>query len=377
MLTTAGTIPQYANVTHGWDLDSDGFAHLTYFFGSLTAKVPAATVQSEIERALNEWSSKVNVVFTPTTVASVARSVYIEFASGAHGDSYPFSANGPMLAHTFYPAPINAESIAGDMHFNADESWNAGSDIDIYTVALHEAGHALGLTHSDNPGDVMYPYYQRGVPLSANDIGAAPARYRSTASPTVTPVSAPAALSLTLDAIPASTQTTQLNVTGLVTGGTGTTSIEWQTDHGYSGTAVVNPGGETWTLCDIPLITGVNTITITAFDSSDHTATRTAVITLQQTTQTSTAPSAPIAVAISSPASAVVTTSAATISLSGTASGGAGITQIAWQTSNGATGIAVGVSPWLAAAIPLPVGTTTILIRAYDSKGSLRLGRRK
>ena len=176
MLTTVGSIAQYANVTHGWDLDSDNIAHLTYYFGSLTAKVPSATVQSEIERALNTWSANLNVTFTQSTVSSVTRSIYIEFASGSHGDAYPFTA-GSQLAHTFYPVPINAETIAGDMHFNADEPWAVGADTDIYTVALHEIGHALGLSHSDNPGDVMYPYYHRGLPLSANDIGAAKQLY--------------------------------------------------------------------------------------------------------------------------------------------------------------------------------------------------------
>jgi hypothetical protein len=175
MLTLAGPIAQYANIEHGWDLDSGDAAHLGYIFSSLTPKVPAATVQTEILRALNEWSKYTNVIFQAGTDPSAPRTVLIKFASGAHGDAYPFDGTGTVLAHTFYPVPLNPESIAGDMHFNADVNWHAGGDIDIYSVALHEAGHAIGLGHSDNPGDVMYPYYHSSMALSADDIGAAQA----------------------------------------------------------------------------------------------------------------------------------------------------------------------------------------------------------
>ena len=387
MLTTAGPIAQYANVTHGWDLDSDNIAHLTYYFGSLTTKVPPATVESEIERALNTWTANLNVTFSPSTISSVARSVYIEFASGSHGDAYPFAANGTVLAHTFYPVPINAETIAGDMHFNADEAWKVGRDTDIYTVALHEAGHALGLSHSDNPGDVMYPYYHRGLPLSANDIGAAKQLYKpATAAGPVT-VTTPAtpppttgitttapsvpALALTLDGVPSSTQTAVINVTGIVTGGAPPYTVQWQTNHGYSGTAIISNGSSMWTACDIALIAGANVITITAFDAADHVSTQNVSIAMQQA---SSAPATPIAISISSPVSAVITVNAPTLSVSGTASGGAGITQVTWQTSNGATGVASGVNPWVATAIPLPVGSTTIVMHAYDAKGATAWG---
>ena len=30
-------------------------------------------------------------------------------------------------------------------------------DVVLYYVCLHEVGHALGLSHSDNPRDIMWP----------------------------------------------------------------------------------------------------------------------------------------------------------------------------------------------------------------------------
>ena len=77
-----------------------------------------------------------------------------------------FDGPGGILAHTFAPPPISPEPLAGDSHFDDAETWRIGSDFDVFSIALHELGHSLGLAHSDDPNAVMYPYYKMVTKLS-------------------------------------------------------------------------------------------------------------------------------------------------------------------------------------------------------------------
>lgn len=77
-----------------------------------------------------------------------------------------------QLAFAFAPPPFNGGTNAGDILFNTNMPWNTNgsSSYDLYTVALHEFGHALGLAHNASSTSVMYPYYTTPKSaLSADD----------------------------------------------------------------------------------------------------------------------------------------------------------------------------------------------------------------
>lgn len=66
--------------------------------------------------------------------------------------------------------------LAGDTHFDDDEVFTLKSrrGKNLYWVALHEFGHALGLDHTNTKGTVMYPFYQsykgQNMDLDEDDI---------------------------------------------------------------------------------------------------------------------------------------------------------------------------------------------------------------
>lgn len=67
-------------------------------------------------------------------------------------------------------------TYSGDVVLNSSQP--IGSAYNLYTVALHEAGHALGLPDNNDPTSVMYEYYNgTNGSLSASDIAAIQALY--------------------------------------------------------------------------------------------------------------------------------------------------------------------------------------------------------
>jgi hypothetical protein len=403
-LTTLGQVTQsVALIDDGWAGPSHGSADLNYSFVRITEKLPSDATESEITRALEEWAKYVMINFTPSTDAAGDRTISILFANGAHGDAYPFTSPA-LLAHTFYPFPTDPEPLAGDMHLNDAENWKIGADLDVFSTALHEAGHALGLGHSDNPDAVMYPYYHMHTGLSEDDIAAIRRLYaaRGSSQPAVppatpstpsspsapgtpsspgTPVSTPATpLFLVIQVPPASTAASSITLTGALSGGAGTLALAWATNQGFSGMAQASAN---WTISAIPLNAGANIITVTARDSQQNQVMQTVTVTRQQASAPSppTPPSqpqppsgtpdtTPPSLTILSPAGSTFSTSASSIVVRGAASDNVGVSKVTWSSSTGGSGTATGTANWSTPAITLYVGTTTIVIQASDAAGN-------
>ncbi|KAF1378940.1 hypothetical protein PFLUV_G00195720 [Perca fluviatilis] len=128
---------------------------LTYRIENYTPDMSVSEVDNSIEKALQVWAKVTPLRFT--RIQSGTADIMISFGRQEHGDYYPFDGPGGFLAHAFPPGP----GTGGDAHFDDDENFTFRSNTGyvLFLVAAHEFGHSLGLSHSDDPGALMYHTY--------------------------------------------------------------------------------------------------------------------------------------------------------------------------------------------------------------------------
>jgi hypothetical protein len=136
-----------------------GKQELTYTFTNTSQDLPALDASKAVERAFHTWEGLGMITFREVSVGELA-DVEVRWTTAAEND---FLLSGDVVAHADYPPGCDQVVSSGPkpIHFeDSDHFWADGKVLeafDIETVALHEIGHILGLDHSPNRNDAMYP----------------------------------------------------------------------------------------------------------------------------------------------------------------------------------------------------------------------------
>uniref|UniRef100_A0A8B9LKM8 interstitial collagenase n=1 Tax=Astyanax mexicanus TaxID=7994 RepID=A0A8B9LKM8_ASTMX len=160
---------------------------LTYRIENYTPDMSQAEVDNSIVRAFKVWSDVTPLKFT--RIYSGVADIMISFGARVHGDGYPFDGPSGTLAHAFFPS----SGIGGDAHFDEDETFTFASQygINLFLVAAHEFGHALGLDHSRVRNALMFPTYSyrdvKTFVLPQDDVRRIQALYGSNSDKPVAP----------------------------------------------------------------------------------------------------------------------------------------------------------------------------------------------
>ena len=134
----------------------------------------ATTWQNQILKAAQAWAQQTDLNFAVVSDdGSGSGAGNYQQGDPEFGDiriaGYNFGVS--TLATAYMPPSVNNYSIAGDIAFNSGQAFNIGTTFDLFTVSLHEFGHALGLNHVTASASVMYSAYNGlDSALSSDDI---------------------------------------------------------------------------------------------------------------------------------------------------------------------------------------------------------------
>ncbi|HXI71878.1 MAG TPA: matrixin family metalloprotease [Verrucomicrobiae bacterium] len=118
--------------------------NLTFRVNAMGCNLPPATVNSIITNAFKLWQAAAPFF----TFRSNGGPSDIEIRFGGNQLDNRFGSAGGVAASGAYPE-------AGRLNFDSAETWTPNL---LLSVALHEIGHVLGLSHSNSRNSLMYPY---------------------------------------------------------------------------------------------------------------------------------------------------------------------------------------------------------------------------
>ena len=156
--------------------DKWGKSHLRYYMrGRDTRDMSVKVWDGAFRLAFDSWSEVTPIVFEQTNKSDNA-DILIGVGSRRRQG---FGKSGGVLAWAQMPTRPDFEGTLWTM-FDVAENWtlpDEGYGIILQSVACHEIGHLLGLSHSKDENALMYPYINDALKPREDDISSIRALY--------------------------------------------------------------------------------------------------------------------------------------------------------------------------------------------------------
>jgi hypothetical protein len=144
---------------------------LKWFVADRLPNLSLQVLTAAYAQAFGHWQAVCGLVFTQTPTSADAD--FLVLARRIDG------ASGTLAEHELPPG--NDQQLRG--WFDSGESWTTDSPppqrkVDLVAVATHEFGHGIGLSHTNQPGNLLNPFYDPQIRTPQEwDIAEAQSRY--------------------------------------------------------------------------------------------------------------------------------------------------------------------------------------------------------
>ncbi|RMH35376.1 MAG: fibronectin type III domain-containing protein, partial [Nitrospirae bacterium] len=275
--------------------------------------------------------------------------------------------NAPPLDTTAPTTPTDLAATATSAS-QIDLTWTAATDdVGVTGYTLYRDGAKLATVSTTSYSDTgltantTYAYTVSALDAAGNESAQSAAVSATTLQATDTTPPTLAVTSPTSGTTWSTTSST-ISLAGTAADDVGVTVVTWHTDQGVNGNA---SGTTTWTVSNLSLHSGTNTITVAAWDGAGNSSTHTLTITLTPLDTT------PPTLTLTSPTTSTTwSTTTSPLAISGTATDDVGVTQITWSNDRGGSGTASGTTSWTVGSIALLSGTNVLTVTAQDAAGN-------